>query len=429
MVHLKTAAENGQDHATSDNQLIRLESNQASQVPFPPGCPVIVLEDESLMYSGVVTAVYISFDHNTGLCMNHYRILSVDRKGEDSSEVVSGDRIRYAMNCPITVSSTADHVEDCDTVEGMIKGFELKSDDTDLKSSFPSFLYTVEVRAYSSDGEEQILRQRGISAKHVRFRPSDDTCTAGSSENAEERISVVSLDDEKNGITGSSSLMNIQSPIVKCSGTFSPPCKPTSMACTEDQNEVGSNMRSPGLVQDSNEGHDENYPKCSPLPTPYPTFFQGKLDPNAMIPDFSFLTNFSPGSDTPKGTKCCVMCGKIRQCNNGKSSKVKAMKSSESYSQESVVIPNQNKGICTLCDISVWVINKCGTQIKWCKGCKNFKAWCTFGTKGSATKCLPCRERQKEKYAAAKKRKIDSPQTFREAVAIERSFKRPAMFY
>merc|ERR1711957_206885 len=41
-------------------------------------------------------------------------------------------------------------------------------------------------------------------------------------------------------------------------------------------------------------------------------------------------------------------------------------------------------------------------QIKWCKGCKNFKLWASFGDKGHATKCLGCRERQKEKYALQK---------------------------
>jgi len=45
-----------------------------------------------------------------------------------------------------------------------------------------------------------------------------------------------------------------------------------------------------------------------------------------------------------------------------------------------------------------------GLEIKWCKGCKNFRPWSAFGTKGSATKCVRCRDRQKEKYATQKKK-------------------------
>jgi hypothetical protein len=102
MVHLKLNLAR-EEYEMSGNQLIKLESNQASQVPFPPDCPVIVLEDENIMYSGIVAAVYISFDHNTGLCLNYYRVSSTDRNGEEFSEVVSGDKVRYAINCPIKV--------------------------------------------------------------------------------------------------------------------------------------------------------------------------------------------------------------------------------------------------------------------------------------------------------------------------------------
>jgi len=109
------------------------------------------------------------------------------------------------------------------------------------------------------------------------------------------------------------------------------------------------------------------------------------------------------------------------------------------------IIPSQNKGLCTMCDVNVWIVlgtnnnNDSGTsgtsydndnneqqqekqeqeqgnddngeqeqeqeqqqQIKWCKGCKNFKLWAAFGEKGHATKCMSCRDRQKEKYALQK---------------------------
>ena len=61
-------------------------------------------------------------------------------------------------------------------------------------------------------------------------------------------------------------------------------------------------------------------------------------------------------------------------------------------------IPTQNKGLCTICDVNVWVVVSTGLQIKWCKGCKNFKVWAAFGEKGLATKCVKCRARQREKY-------------------------------
>lgn len=69
------------------------------------------------------------------------------------------------------------------------------------------------------------------------------------------------------------------------------------------------------------------------------------------------------------------------------------------------IIPTQNKGLCTSCDVNVWVVCQTGLEIKWCKGCKNFRPWAAFGDKGLATKCLRCRERQREKYALQKDEK------------------------
>jgi hypothetical protein len=66
------------------------------------------------------------------------------------------------------------------------------------------------------------------------------------------------------------------------------------------------------------------------------------------------------------------------------------------------IIPRQNKGLCTACDVTVWVVVTDGLEIKWCKGCKNFRPWAAFGDKGSATKCVRCRDRQREKYATQK---------------------------
>lgn len=53
----------------------------------------------------------------------------------------------------------------------------------------------------------------------------------------------------------------------------------------------------------------------------------------------------------------------------------------------------------------MWIVVTSGLQIKWCKGCKNFRPWAAFGEKGLATKCVRCRDRQREKYALQKEEK------------------------
>lgn len=148
-----------------------------------------------------------------------------------------------------------------------------------------------------------------------------------------------------------------------------------------------------------------------------------------MLPDFHRLVNFpdylaksrnsssSDSNPTPAGKKNCVMCGKLRVCSAstlvGRGRGVATTKPEEnagSPSSSSVdeddatahIIPRQNKGLCTACDVTVWVVTSDGLEIKWCKGCKNFRPWAAFGDKGSATKCVRCRERQREKYAMQK---------------------------
>ena len=154
---------------------------------------------------------------------------------------------------------------------------------------------------------------------------------------------------------------------------------------------------------------------------------------NAPLPDFHRLVNFpdylakprsSPTSSgngngqdtaTSNGKKNCVMCGKMRVCSastlvkNGRKAST-SPQPSETQQETSLmdddsahIIPRQNKGLCTACDVTVWVVvGQDGLEIKWCKGCKNFRPWAAFGDKGSATKCTKCRERQREKYAMQK---------------------------
>jgi len=132
---------------------------------------------------------------------------------------------------------------------------------------------------------------------------------------------------------------------------------------------------------------------CIPL-HPTPSHFQGDMDlfKDEPVPEFSSLLNFpcymSMKLENAKSTrKFCVMCGQEREIK----------KSREGHPP---TIPNQNKGVCTDCDVKVWVYYKTGLQIKWCKGCKNFRMWATFGAHGHGvkSKCVPCRERQRENY-------------------------------
>lgn len=101
------------------------------------------------------------------------------------------------------------------------------------------------------------------------------------------------------------------------------------------------------------------------------------------------------------------MCGKLRFCSvSSLVNKVRSTKQEGEQQQDDDdaehIIPRQNKGLCTACDVTVWVVASNGLEIKWCKGCKNFRPWDAFGVKGSATKCVKCRDRQREKYAMQK---------------------------
>ena len=139
-------------------------------------------------------------------------------------------------------------------------------------------------------------------------------------------------------------------------------------------------------------------------------------------PDFVRKTNpkVSPNATEKSGKRHCVMCGRSRVC-SGSSARVAPsprvrvpQRKTGEYEEEQEtyqpgddndtmhIIPRQNKGLCTACDVSVWVVKQSGLEIKWCKGCKNFRPWAAFGDKGMATKCCRCRERQREKYASQK---------------------------
>ena len=124
--------------------------------------------------------------------------------------------------------------------------------------------------------------------------------------------------------------------------------------------------------------------------------------------------NDSSASLLSDGTKPCVMCGQLRLCsanicsNGGRRPRTTLVPSPENPTingneRTTHIIPRQNKGVCTVCDVAVWSVrDQDNLEIKWCKGCKNFRPWAAFGDKGLATKCVRCRKRQKEKYATQK---------------------------
>jgi hypothetical protein len=131
--------------------------------------------------------------------------------------------------------------------------------------------------------------------------------------------------------------------------------------------------------------------------------------------------------------KHCVMCGMMRLCSatdpsqrqpctggGGGKGQDAVVPGGDVGDDEAVhIIPRQNKGVCTRCDNTVWVVSDVTAddaaaggagrgrggllEIKWCKGCKNFRPWAAFGEKVMATKCVRCRDRQKEKYAEQKR--------------------------
>jgi hypothetical protein len=122
---------------------------------------------------------------------------------------------------------------------------------------------------------------------------------------------------------------------------------------------------------------------------------------DVKIPPFQQLVNYPHSSQRKRwGEEMrCVMCGEKHFTSHSRRLAAASQIAGSPESEDMYIIPKQNKGLCTACDNSVWKIRKTGKEIKWCKGCKNFKAWEAFGEKYLATKCVKCREKQKEKYA------------------------------
>lgn len=203
---------------------------------------------------------------------------------------------------------------------------------------------------------------------------------------------------------------------------LSPPTTTSSSGDKNFDSELDHSMNSNSTSNSKSgaDGKPMNANRCVPLQEPIPSKHWGKAESteNVILPDFHRLVNYPAylsksrglaSSDTcasksVAGKKHCVMCGKLRICSaSSLMEKGRAAMSSDDGTAH--IIPRQNKGLCTACDVTVWVMAADGLEIKWCKGCKNFRQWAAFGEKGSATKCVRCRERQREKYAMQKNAK------------------------
>jgi len=120
--------------------------------------------------------------------------------------------------------------------------------------------------------------------------------------------------------------------------------------------------------------------KVAPVPCmkrmpPLPHRCEHDNTPHTELPQFCKLVNFP----TARNDGNCVMCD-----------------------ESEFAIPKQNKGVCNNCDVAIWVVNPSGMNIKWCKGCKNFRKWVDFGVKGHTGKCERCRHQQRNIYANQK---------------------------
>jgi len=225
-----------------------------------------------------------------------------------------------------------------------------------------------------------------------------------------------------------------QSNISLCNSNSSPLILPTDLTRSimwGSSHHLSTNCDSPLPISIVSKG------MCIPLKPPIPLKFQGEIEKmmTVNIPEFSNLVNFPSDKHSmtlPERMRKCVMCGQICPCSvsnknmknigkkittsensrvltklgSRKNNHVNATTSTRNMSR--AIIPRQNKGLCTNCDTNVWVVTESDLEIKWCKGCKNFRPWAAFGDKGFATKCVRCRERQREKYASQKEEREKS---------------------
>ena len=117
------------------------------------------------------------------------------------------------------------------------------------------------------------------------------------------------------------------------------------------------------------------------LKAPIPSTFQGDMEKfkSVQVPEFTSLVNFrshmsqKQSHNLPEGMRYCVICGHACPCSpankNKKNSKIKSednnMTPLGSNDQANgpmsnpggsyAIVPTQSKGLCTHCDVNVWI--------------------------------------------------------------------------
>lgn len=212
------------------------------------------------------------------------------------------------------------------------------------------------------------------------------------------------------------------------------PCRITSLAAAANTLEIKSEVTEKADNDQEEEeivdgdGDDDtsasvdapSNKKCVPICSSVLTKYLHKSETSStdppLLPAFAEVVNYpeylpQKGSPTKESDgkqssqinhqpaeKPCVMCGVTCIFAGSTPSKSYANKKQST-------IPKQNKGLCNSCDGKTWLFSELNEPIKWCKGCKNFRLLPSFGDKYRATKCIRCRERQRENYAELKRKR------------------------
>jgi hypothetical protein len=274
-------------------------------------------------------------------------------------------------------------------IEGTIKGSELQGDVDDNgepnKGGTDAFLYTVEVSAAIDDSQERLYRQRGIGPEHIRFRPVQK-----SSYLQDGKTSVISFDettiasygkDDTHQLSCNDRKVHMDKSILNHTIEETPSSPHFSKAMNNFSSPQHQLTCQPMTFEEQSQPFGKSYAKCAPLKSPIPNHFQGDMTlcRDEKVPEFTFLVNFplcNKQANLPPGKRCSVMCGELRWASPSNRSKGKNTLDNKAF------IPNQNKELCTLCDVNIWVVHETRMHIIWCKGCKNFQTWAAFSEKG-----------------------------------------------
>lgn len=116
----------------------------------------------------------------------------------------------------------------------------------------------------------------------------------------------------------------------------------------------------------------------------------------SSVPDFSELINFPQKSvvgaklTTRNGKKRCIMCGHWRS----------VLRIVGDMSVVPPIIPYDNRGVCTDCQVRVWNVQETNLAIKFCQQCKNFGEWTTFCNDTTCNDCQACTSERRPRKVA-----------------------------